>query len=135
MKKVCAISLAMLILFSGITVNVALHYCGGFIAAKKISLSGEYASCGMPEHDMNKPGINKPHTCANFMSSYTFNNNFVSSGVFSGELAQKVLHAVEIPQVLFAAIPETDLTDLSNRPPGLCIPHDVDLQFICILRI
>jgi hypothetical protein len=136
MKKVIAISLTVLILFSGITVNVAMHYCGGSIAARKVSLSGEFASCGMTANEMNKPGINKPHMCSNVMSSYTFNNSFISSNVISCDLVKKVLEPAQIPASFIAmGMPEVTETNINNRPPGLCSPYDVDLQFICILRI
>jgi hypothetical protein len=47
MKKVLSISLVLLMLTAMLHLSVATHYCGGKIAASKISLSGELASCGM----------------------------------------------------------------------------------------
>ena len=41
MKNVISIPLALLILFTGINVQIASHYCGGNFAAAKVSLTGK----------------------------------------------------------------------------------------------
>jgi hypothetical protein len=136
MKKVLAISLALLIMFTGVTVNVAVHYCGGMIAAKKVSLSGELASCGMARQEVGKPGINNTPVCSNSLSAYMLNNNFVSSLVLSIDFvkmfsADAETHAVLVP----GTMPDLKDPAFNNRPPGSGYPNDVRLECICIYRI
>jgi len=52
MRKLSSISLAILILLAGMHITIATHFCGGEIAATKVSLAGIAASCGM-ESDKN----------------------------------------------------------------------------------
>jgi hypothetical protein len=66
MKKVFSISMAVLVLLSMLHLTVATHYCGGEIAASKISLSGKLASCGMERAEESCPiqgNLMKSHCC------------------------------------------------------------------------
>ncbi|MFZ0283138.1 MAG: hypothetical protein WAL29_15920, partial [Bacteroidales bacterium] len=49
MKRILSIPLVLLIAFSGISLKLATHYCGGNVVDTKVSLSGRHATCGM-EH-------------------------------------------------------------------------------------
>ena len=55
MKKFISISLTFLLLAALFHFSIATHYCGGTIAATKISLSGKLASCGMENDVENSP--------------------------------------------------------------------------------
>jgi hypothetical protein len=137
MKKLLAISFALMILFTGITLNVAVHYCGGLVAAKKVSLSGELASCGMAQQEPLKPGINNPPVCSNTLSAYILNgNNFVSSSLISVDFVKKLITAIESPSAQApACMPEFKAKALCNRPPGMGNPGEVKLEYICVYRI
>jgi hypothetical protein len=49
MKKALAISVALILVASGMHVSIDRHYCGGNLADVKISVSGKLASCGMEQ--------------------------------------------------------------------------------------
>lgn len=133
MKKIFSILFAILILFSGLTVNLAIHYCGGMAASKKLSFSGEAASCGMDSH--HSSGLHNPSCCSNVVKSYTFSNTFFSSTV-SSETAKVLVQPVLADVVSFTfERPAAELHTLNNRPPGILLSRDVELDFICIFRI
>ncbi len=81
MKFILSIPLSLLLLFSGINIRYAAHYCGGNVVATRISLSGELATCGMePKEDNNSSLVTlKKHCCEDITSEYTINNNYVPS--------------------------------------------------------
>ena len=84
MKKILSIPLIILILGSGMTLNVATHYCCGKVAATKVSLSPRLASCGMEIPSVNKlteDAISK-HCCEDKISAYSFDTNYVSFLLF-----------------------------------------------------
>ena len=49
MKKIFSIAVTTIILISGMHLAVAKHYCQGELAAMRITLIGENATCGMEE--------------------------------------------------------------------------------------
>ncbi|HEX2977157.1 MAG TPA: hypothetical protein VHO68_14575 [Bacteroidales bacterium] len=134
MKRVFSILFAIMILFSGLTVNLAIHYCGGKAASRKLSFSGEVASCGMDSHQSSK-GLHNPSCCSNVVKSYTFSNTFFSSSV-SSETAKILVQPVHanIEPFTFER-PAAELYAPNNRPPGILLTRDVELDFICIFRI
>ena len=54
MKRIVSIPLLFIILFSGINVKFASHYCGGNFSGTKVSLTGELATCGMEQEQMTE---------------------------------------------------------------------------------
>lgn len=135
MRKLIAIPVIFLILFSGITVNLAFHYCGGMLADKNITLSGTPASCGMEGEVDHQQTAMKRLCCENLFSSFTFNNTYLPSTNGKDDAAD-----LEIPvQSIFSVlIPDFTADFLSSdalaRPPGVYSP-DVELISICIFRI
>ena len=136
MLKYLSIPVLIVILFSGITVNFATHYCGGSVAAKNVSFSGSLASCGMEDHKNNSSEtIFRSHCCENITSSYAFNNNYFPS------LQQILKPAVGHTQFNLVAVVELNTcpsfpADYNNTgPPGYNSPESVTLEEICILRI
>ena len=79
MKKTFAILFASIILASGIKVSIDHHYCGGKLAATKVSLTGKLASCGMEENEhacSNKPTVDK-NCCEDQITYFEINANYV----------------------------------------------------------
>jgi hypothetical protein len=134
MRKVLTIPVLILILFSGITVNLAFHYCGGHLADKKISLSGVLASCGMETENNDDQTTIKSICCENSFSSYTFNNIYIPS------VPVKSIHEVQefpVTDIILSTVAEESFFSgvLPVKPPGTFSPSIVELDVICILRI
>jgi hypothetical protein len=134
MKKLITIPIIILILFSGITVNLAFHYCGGQIAEKKISLTDSHGSCGMEGDSQHKNAGMSSLCCSDRVSSYTFNNTYLPS---LG--AKEDAIDVELPVLEIFSISIVEASNLTHEalgsPPGPYSPSFVDLDSICILRI
>ena len=135
MRKLISIPVIILILFSGITVNLAFHYCGGMLAGKNISLSGKPASCGMEGESDHQAGL-KSLCCENLFSSYTFNNTYIPSSNFKDVSTD---HEFPVQEIFTALIRDITVASFSQevlaRPPGVYSPSDVELISICIFRI
>jgi hypothetical protein len=119
--------------------SVATHYCMGKIAAVKISLSGELATCVMESDENNQSQTGTyftSHCCdnilvfcgiqSNYFPSYSFvpasyNNNFqiFSTPVSLTTCAKRYFQSI----------------NTSTSPPGLSESNTVELSAICILRI
>jgi hypothetical protein len=137
-KNVLSISLIALIIFSGIRISFATHYCGGSVAATKVSLNGELASCGMEHHSDNilLQAIFTTRCCEDVKSDYSICNNYVPSSYFMINHGQ---HAVP---VLYASynnlISKEIIVNSVNhyvRPPGTSFPNMVSLPALCVFLI
>jgi hypothetical protein len=137
MKKVLTIPLILLILFSGISINVAAHYCGGMFIANKVSLSGKLASCGMEEQQNDITGyIFTRHSCENFVSTYTMNDNYVPSSIQAVDGGKYIINTLSFPLLNVPEIVSfTAISAISNRPPGIYDPRRVNREVICVFRI
>jgi hypothetical protein len=140
-KKVFSILALILLLAVMLHISVARHYCGGELAASKISLSGGLASCGMEgteescPHD--PPGNHlKSNCCDDVVTLYGFDNTYISGNTLVSKsfrftyqiLVLHICGAVQKPDpgTLF-------YSDVS--PPGFLMSTDVDLSDICVFRI
>ncbi|HEX2922352.1 MAG TPA: hypothetical protein VHO50_14410 [Bacteroidales bacterium] len=131
MKKIYAISLSLLMLFTGVTVNLAFHYCGGYLAHKEINFSGEAQSCGM-EHQGDEPGITNL-CCQDKVQSYTFNSNYIPSFI-DFETGLTDIPVAEVFSIFNNFEEAATFNFQTGNPPGY-FPDNTDLQDICILRI
>lgn len=134
MRKIISIPVIILILFSGITVNLAFHYCGGMLADKSISLLGTPASCGMEGDSDQQTGM-KRLCCENTLSSYTFNNTYIPSSNVKDDTADHQNAVVEVFSALLTDLASSFSPQVLVRPPGAYTPSDVDLVSICTFRI
>jgi hypothetical protein len=139
MKRLISIPILVLILFSGININIASHYCGGKLAATKLSFSGELASCGMEEHSaLNIPnGSISRHCCDNVVTSISVALNYAPSVIIClPDNGPELNHLYIVPGNLYK-IQENLLPGsyYITRPPGGFNPYDVEQQTICIFRI
>ena len=139
MKKGVSISLVLLLLTAMLNISVATHYCGGKVAASKVSLTGKLANCGMEGTGRELPLSGTyftKHCCEDVVTSYgtdsnyspsvfnvkdTYQDNFQIFGITTGTPA----HSIAV------------LESLSNNgsPPGLVLSTHVDLSYICVFRI
>lgn len=135
MKKMVSIPLVFFILFTGIKINLAAHYCGGTYIDSKVSFSGKLASCGM-EHNIHElPGLRESvHVCQDLTAAFSLNSNYIPSA-FPVSFNHDLMQFVELPAFIF---PDHELRLLPgnpDRPPGSGIITDVDPELICIFRI
>ena len=137
MKKFYSISLAVLILIAGMHLTFATHYCGGSIAASKISVSGELASCGMEGAEDTCPLSGdhfKSHCCDDEVSVYAIDNNYSPSFPDIISISQNILQAFYLP--ISEVLPSSSLISLNNNvsPPGELYISAVRLIDICVFR-
>jgi hypothetical protein len=138
MKTLISIPLIILILFTGISVKFATHFCGGYVAATKVSLTGELATCGM-ERQCDKNSLQytyKNNCCDDITSAYSICNNFFASSYNFDDPGQQVVNMFAVPSG-YLSNQETFIitSDSDFRPPGTNHPNSVDRPVLCIFRI
>ena len=138
MKKFLSISFAFLILLSGMHLTVATHYCGGKLAASKISVLGELASCGMedPVDRCQLPGKHiSSNCCTNKTAVFTVDNNYAPSFSEFKASSQLDLPLFNIPVSYQLQVVVSNLLNTNVHPPGNYLVSDVSLPDICVFRI
>jgi len=137
MKKFLSISFALLILLSGMHLTIATHYCGGQIAASKVSISGELASCGMEPLEII-PFQGKrfsTHCCDDKVSAFTVENNYSPSFFVVKTFPQQLLQVFLIPDsYTFDSLTSKYLICTNVSPPGDFQVSAVSLPDICVFR-
>jgi hypothetical protein len=138
-KKGISISLLLLIISAMLKFSVATHYCGGHVAASKISVTGKLASCGM-EGSQNEVLPNgkylSKHCCEDVVVSISTDNNYVPSFYNIPDTFQFGFQTSVLPSessVGLAGIFRLQYSDIS--PPWAMMSTDVDLSGICVFRI
>jgi len=138
MRKLLSIPLAVLILFSGLTVNIAAHYCGGSLVATRVSLSGELATCGMEKGNAENSAQESitNHCCDNVVSTCSFNNKYLPSNSLLSIPVTQIADAADliavnsVLKINFKLISEEII-----RPPGISGHSHSRQEFLCIFRI
>lgn len=138
MKTILSIPLIMLMLFTGISVKFATHYCGGFVSDTKISLTGELATCGMESdaESQTQQQTLRHHCCDNTLTAYSFCNTFFGSTYDVDNQEQQLINNIFIP-VDYIIDSKININILNNhtKPPGYFNPNSVDRRVLCIFRI
>jgi len=139
MKKLFSISIAFIMLLSGMQLTVSRHYCGGALAESKVSLVGHIASCGMETADdeCTQPGNHlKSSCCNNQVSVYAVDHNFAPSFTDFHSFAQNILQVFVIPASIdFHSFTAINLSSTDTSPPGNSLIHAVSLPKICVFLI
>jgi hypothetical protein len=138
MKKLFSISFALLILLSGMHFTIATHYCGGELAAIKVSVSGELASCGMgTDKDYLLPGMHIENDCCqNQGSIFAVDQNYSPSFTDFNAFAQTVFQVYPIPEsITFHSLTSSSNLYTDVSPSGFLPANDVSLPKICVFRI
>lgn len=137
MKKLVSILLTTFIVLSGLNLSVATHFCGGELAAYKISLTGQHASCGMEDKDRNaSAGYGfKSHCCDNTVSTFSVDHNYTPSFKGINYISQKIIHVFALP------VTEIGSKYINNhsfnsifRLQSIFPTNAVALAFICVFR-
>ena len=137
MKKVFAILSSVVFIASFLRVSIDSHFCYGNLAATKISLNGEKASCGMRTTDAyNSDQVSfDSKCCEDQMSFLTLNNNFLPE-YFNVEKPFPVKHVMIFHNILLSEYGFL-IPDSSNSvfPPGEYSPKWLTSPEICVFRI
>jgi len=139
MKKFFAIPVSLLILLSGMHITIATHFCGGEIAATKVSITGKEASCGMISDEKSNTSaetILASNCCENKISVYSVDNNYAPSAFQFKEITHPVLQVFFIPEGFAFRSSFPLLTTLTNvSPPDNYLASAVSMADICVFRI
>lgn len=122
-------------------ISVARHYCGGHLAATKVSLSGALATCGMESafqgcrHDQNGNRF-ESHCCDDDLNSISIDNNYTPAAKTVSEFSTAKIAVPDMSILFSPASPEIKSRVWSDiGPPGHLMTSSVDLAEIRILRI
>jgi hypothetical protein len=136
MKKVFTILIASIMLASGMKVSINHHYCGGQLAATKISVTGKLASCGMETQDhKNSNQLSFENKCCeDHLSDFSISNIFIPEQFRL--LHQSVVKDIPSAPGLNVIFNSFDHYDFNIRvlPPGDELSSCVSLSEICVLR-
>ena len=139
MKKIFSISVALLMLLSGLQLTISRHYCGGELADSKVSVLGQVASCGMESgtDECTQPGNHLKSTCCNNkISVYSIDHNFSPSFSDFKVFSQPVLQVFTIPEnITFHSLTSLIFIGTDTSPPGNLLANAVSLPKICVFRI
>lgn len=139
MKKLLSISVALLILLSGMQFTISSHYCGGEFASSKVSLLGGIASCGMegPVDNCTLPGNHVESSCCNNkISFYAVDHNFAPSFFQFKTFSHTDLQVFDIPvNSLFDSLTAQNAGNINFSPPENIAVNAVSLPKICVFRI
>ncbi len=122
-------------------VSVARHYCGGELAAKKVSLSGALATCGMEDTERNCPYDHngdriESHCCDDALTIYSIDNKYTPAAKAVAEFSTTEIAVQDLLFVSPARFPDIKALGWSDiSPPGLLMTSSVDLAEIRVLRI
>jgi hypothetical protein len=138
MKTILSIPLIILIFFSGVSFKFATHYCEGYVAATKVSLTGELATCGM-DHPSDYHSLQDTYNnncCEDFISSYSICNNYVPSSYNVNNPGRQVISMIFAP-VNYLDNKELIVNTSENiiKPPGNYYPNCIARPVLCIFRI
>ena len=139
MKKFLTIPLALLILLSGMHFTIATHYCGGHIAATKLSFSGKEATCGMiSDHESENSTETQVSSkcCDDKIAVYKIDSDYSPSAFNFKEITQNILQAFQIPEG-FSFHPLISLLTVPANvsPPDCYLANAVSMADICVFRI
>lgn len=137
MKKVLTILVTVVLLASGMQVSIDRHYCGGELAAVRLSVTGRKASCGMEKTEYtcpDHPVLNKK-CCEDQISFYSISSRYIPGSIKLSHL----FTGRDIPPapVSFIVLRNSDSSDFITRvlPPGDESVSDLTLPEICVFRI
>ncbi len=125
MKKVIAISFALILLVSNISLTIGAHYCGGEVVKTRIMLGETHLDCGMAEmdetcNDFAGHGLefDKPPCCENRYQTFQVDNDFNSYpplSILNVDFIIALVHS-DIVVALFSKAKNSFYTDYSPPP-------------------
>lgn len=136
MKRILSLSLALLLLSSGMHLTLASHFCGGMLAQAKWSVDNELGTCGMEgEAEHHPQGITLHETCCqDVVSAWSTDGQYQASAMDIKPFAPVVLACLPTPSCSFETMWKP-LNCLPVFPPGTLQPTRVTQEDLCIYRI
>ena len=140
MRRFLSISFSFLILLSVMHITIATHYCGSQGESfKKVSVTGELASCGMegPGETYPLPGKHLgTHCCDDRVVVLSVDNNYTPSLCEFKAFSRHILQVFSIPESLqINSLTTVNLISTSVSPPCSFMVSAVSLPDICVFRI
>lgn len=138
MKNLLSISLALLILLTGMHFTVTTHYCGGKLAASKVSFSGELASCGMedPGDECSTGNQLVLNCCNNKVSAFAVDHFYAPQFTEITTFAQHILQIFIVPAYKVGhSLIAINLISTDVGPPNNFLVSAVSLPKICVFLI
>lgn len=116
---------------------ISTHFCGGNIAAVKMSFSGEHATCGMPDA-MEIPGeeVLNPFCCHNDLAVYSTDENYTPASFHFNLSPELTTVFLNVPAgILVSEVYESSSYYYAGSPPGDLEAGVVPLSGLCTFRI
>jgi hypothetical protein len=139
MKKLFSISLAFIMLVSGLKLTISQHYCGGELADVNVSLTGHVASCGMETatNDCTHAStIEESGCCKNKVSVYEIDQTYSPTFTEFKAFSQTVLQIFVIPEnITFHSLTDYSLAESGFISPRNFLVTAISLPKICVFRI
>ena len=139
MKNISAISISLLIILSGMHLSVATHFCGGKIAAIKLSVTAKIASCGMENNDKSNPSsetVLSSHCCNDEFTVYSVNNDYAPSEFnLKRARTKNTLHQIIPANFAFQPYIFTSFYKTDISPPDYHMANALLITEICVFRI
>lgn len=138
MKKAITILITVIFLTSLTQFSIGHHYCGGNLAAVKVSLTGEKATCGIEHGDSHSSNqiLFSSGCCEDEMLSFFgYNNSIPEYFQITKPLPEK--QAIYFQNILLTDSQSFD-SNCSNGcifPPGKNIHSRLTQPDICVFRI
>jgi hypothetical protein len=138
MRTGTSILVVILVITGMMHISVANHYCGGTLAATRVSLSGQLASCGMESTEINLPESGSAisdHCCDDIVVTVATDNNYMPSHDMS--LNHQHNYQVLYPTIIFSYSSVNHFNShLTNvMPPGTGPSIPTGCPDICVFRI
>jgi len=138
MKRILSISLALLLLTSGMHLTIASHFCGDMLAQVKWSMDRELASCGMENGVETHPkGIALHEACCkDVVSTYATDGQYQFQSLELKAFSPQVISSFTAPlSMLFKSQDPADFHYTHVFPPGKVLPTQVLQENICVFLI
>jgi hypothetical protein len=139
MKKISTIAVALLLLLSGMHITIATHFCGGELAATRVSVTGIVASCGMVHDEISNTSAEtsfKSNCCENESDVYAVDEDYSTSEFHFKKIAQVILQIFYVPKGFLYHSNILQYTFLANASPPISImANAVSMADICVFRI
>jgi hypothetical protein len=139
MKKFFTIPLALLILLSGMHFSVATHYCGGHVAATKLSFSGKEAKCGMISDHRSENSTEtqiSSKCCDDKIAVYKIDSDYSPSSFHIKDIIQNIPHEFFVPEgFAFQSAILSIINHTNFSPPDCYTANAVRITDICVFRI
>jgi hypothetical protein len=139
MRKGFSILFILVMILSGVHLTVAKHFCGGRIAAERISLSGKLASCGMEGTEDTCPVSGNrvnTHCCDDQVSTFGMINICTAPVTVQSENTENTPHLYCLTVIeSFYSIDGVNISYTDTGPPGGFSASAVNLFDICVFRI